>query len=527
MTKKEQNEMVACLPEGIAKSTSLTETQKKVLAAIYSKRHTEQYTANGFWFINNEELAKEAGLDPKSGTLRYTLSRLIDLNLINRKPGLHGRRGVSSEYSINEEGIKQMIEQSEKSTKMKTKRQQPTDGKNTIELEEKIEKLTLRIEQFFNEIKEQNNKNTALLTALLNRLSDSELDKGSKRADKRAVSAVTLPSDTDTESETEKKLIPNVLVTGTHERNEVLVSSSFEENTPDGNGTSPVTEGKSDSVEAILTLSGDEASAGQHSSQSGNSSDETSMTSDRDNLNDSEDVTFDELLLNPMQPSGGNTTVTATETYPQSGEKRIDKTPAAAPRAPQKKEMPSDAQKRPTGDVIQFDGTTIRQEGKTRSETKREPSLEEYLRERGKEERELLEELDSHRTFGTRDVSENIRKFYVQLDMLYQYKPTAGMDTLETIYRRAENLLGKEFDRLGGKDMTQAQKDMLAKKYEHLDRIWDGKQKYLEKMNEQDTEETPSEAPKEYVMDEPTTTAVMELPTRTRHHGRKNASWRA
>lgn len=39
--------------------------------------------------------------------------------------------------------------------------------------------------------------------------------------------------------------------------------------------------------------------------------------------------------------------------------------------------------------------------------------------------------------------------------------------------------------------------------------------------------ETPSEAPKEYVMDEPTTTAVMELPTRTRHYGRKNASWRA
>lgn len=205
MTKKEQNEMVACLPEGIAKSTSLTETQKKVLAAIYSKRHTEQYTANGFWFVNNEELAKEAGLDPKSGTLRYTLSRLIDLNLINRKPGLHGRRGVSSEYSINEEGIKQMIEQSEKSTKMKAKRQQPTGGKNTIELEEKIEKLAQRIEQFFDEIKEQNDKSAALLTALLNRLGDSELEKGSKRAVKRAVSYATLPSDTDAETETESE----------------------------------------------------------------------------------------------------------------------------------------------------------------------------------------------------------------------------------------------------------------------------------------------------------------------------------
>lgn len=205
MTKKEQNEMVACLPEGIAKSTCLTETQKKVLAAIYSKRHTEQYTANGFWFVNNEELAKEAGLDPKSGTLRYTLSRLIDLNLINRKPGLHGRKGVSSEYSINEEGIKQMIEQSEKSTKMKTKRQQPTDGKNTIELEEKIEKLALRLEQFFDEIKEQNDKSAALLTALLNRLSDSELEKGSKRAVKRAVPYATLPSDTDAETETESE----------------------------------------------------------------------------------------------------------------------------------------------------------------------------------------------------------------------------------------------------------------------------------------------------------------------------------
>ena len=482
MTKKEQNEMIACLPAGLVKSSSLTDTQKKVLAAIYSKRHTEQYTANGFWFINNEELAKEAGLDPKSGTLRYTLSRLIDLNLINRKPGLNGRRGVSSEYSINEEGVKQLIEKSKKRTGMKPKRQHPNEGKNNNVLEEKIEKLTLRIEQFFDEIKEQNDKNTALLTALLNKLNDSELEKGSKRAVKRAVSCATLPSDTDTESDTLNTLISNILTThayareNTNERPEGGITSN-EKDMKDSDclfedGTLPLTQDSPQPYE-------DKRSCSTYSV-----SDASAEPGQPQRWKQMEDVVSEEEDLNTE-----NTTSAEASTYPQPDEKIKEKDPApprgdVAP-TPSTPQTPQNAQNRHESDDHPSSGTVAHPEEKNRSESEYEGlSVTDFLKEQAMIEREELEWLDAKRGKRKVDVSDDIKKFNAQCKMLYDYSPANAIETLKTVRCRANNIVASMYDKLGGENATDGAKDMIKKMFEQVDSIWAGKEKYIEKMKE-------------------------------------------
>ena len=98
MSKEEQKELLAVLPQGVEIINKLTKSQKLVLAQIVLMYGMDYAADNNYVFRDNEKLMEDTGI--KSNKTIITSVRVLqDLNLIER---VSGKRGWSSTYTLTD-----------------------------------------------------------------------------------------------------------------------------------------------------------------------------------------------------------------------------------------------------------------------------------------------------------------------------------------------------------------------------------------------------------------------------------------